>query len=269
MFESFPIWVNNIIESIILILICIVIYVVVLFVMNTSLKSLSPDSKDYSRKVTTGKLMTSSLKYVMVIVAFTGVLVVCGVEVGTIITGAGLLSIAIGFGAQNLVNDVISGLFIFFEKQYAVGETVEIDKFTGEVISLGFKSTVLQNWVGDIFIIGNGKINSVINYSQADSVAIVKVRVDEGTDLLHVQNIVEDKLPREIGVHDYFIEKPIYKGVTEISSLGIQIMITVKTKPMRHFEGERVVRQEIIKLFEKEQIKFSYPKIKYEGEKNV
>ncbi len=269
MFESLPVWLNNLIEVIVFIVICFIIYAIVSAILRTSLKKLPSNSKDYNRKVTTGKLANSSFKYVMVLATFIGILVICGVEISAIITGAGLLSIAVGFGAQSLVNDMISGLFIFFEKQYDVGDTVEIEGFTGEVISLGFKSTVLQNWVGDIFVIGNGKINSLINFSQANSVALVKVRVEEGTDFVKLQNVVESTLADVLSKYDYFVEAPIYKGVSSISSSGIQVLITAQTEPMRHFEAERVIRQSLIDIFESENIKFSYPKVEYKGEKNV
>ncbi|MFV0424431.1 MAG: mechanosensitive ion channel family protein [Bacilli bacterium] len=269
MFNDFPAWLSRVIVIFIFIVVCIIIYFVTSWIFRLSLKRLSPSSKDYNRKVTTGKLINSSLKYLFLIIVFIGILIICGVKLSAIITGAGLLSIAVGFGAQSLVNDVISGLFIFFEKQYDVGDTVQVEGFTGEVISLGFKSTVLQNWVGDVFIIGNGKINSVTNYSQANSVALVKVRVESDTDFSRLPQIIEASLAGVVREFDYFTEAPVYKGVTEINSSGIQIMITAQTKPMRHFEAEREIRKSLIDIFEKEHIQFSYPKIEYKGVKNV
>lgn len=269
MFESLPVWLSNTIEIAIFIVVSLIIYAIISSILKASLNRIPESAKDYNRKVTTAKLINSSFKYVMVLVGFIGILVICGVELSAIITGAGLLSIAIGFGAQSLVNDMISGMFIFFEKQYDVGDTVEIEGFTGEVISLGFKSTVLKNWLGDIFVIGNGKINSLINYSQANSVALVKVRVEADTDFIRLQSIVESTLANVLTQYDYFIEEPIYKGVSSISSSGVQVLITAQTEPMRHFEAERVIRQSLIEIFEAEKIKFSYPKIEYKGEKNV
>lgn len=264
-----PGWVNNLIESIIISVIFFVIYVIASFIIRDSIKKLGPHLKDYNRKVTTAKLLNSSLKYIMFIAAFIGILVVCGVQVSAIITGAGLLSIAFGFGAQSIVSDVLSGLFIFFEKQYDVGDTVQIEGFTGEVVSLGFKSTVLKKWTGDIFVIGNGKINSVINYSQANSVAVVNVKVEADSDFDKIQKLVNTSLANIVKEYDYFTENPEYKGINEISSSGMKILITAQTKPMRHFEAERVIRRCLIDIFEKENIKFSYPKIEYKGDANV
>lgn len=264
-----PSWVNNIIESIILSFVMVIIYAIISFTVKSGLKRLNPNMKDYHRKLTTGKLLNSSAKYIVAIFTFIGILVVCGVKISAIITGAGLISIAVGFGAQSIVSDVLSGLFIFFEKQYDVGDTVKIESFTGEVVALGFKSTVLKNWMGDIFVIGNGKINSVINYSQSNSMAIVKVKVEATTDFNKVKDLVETTLAKLIKEYDYFTEDPIYKGISDISSSGMQIMITAQTEPMRHFEAERVIRRCLVDIFEKEKIKFSYPKIEYKGDINV
>ncbi len=269
MFDSLAWWVIDIITSCLFTVVCLVAYMVITKVSKISVDSLSPEVKDYSRKVTTARLINSSVKYATCIIVIIGLLIIWGVEPSAIITGAGLLSIAVGFGAQSLVNDMISGMFIFFEKQYDVGDTIEIDGFAGEVISLGFKSTVLQNWLGDIFVIGNGKINSLINYSQADSVALVEVKVESTTDFDKLKEVVENSLARIVLANDYFVSAPVYNGVTRINASGVQIRITAQTQPMRHFEGERAIRQALIDVFEKENIKFSYPKIEYKGEKNV
>ncbi len=269
MLDSLPWWVVDIIFSCLFTLVCIIAYAIIMKVSKISISNLSPDVKDYNRKVTTAKLINSSLKYAITIIVIVGLLIIWGVESSAIITGAGLLSIAVGFGAQSLVNDMISGLFIFFEKQYDVGDTIEIDGFVGEVISLGFKSTVLQNWLGDIFVIGNGKINSLINYSQANSVALVEVKVEASTDFAKLKQVVDTSLTSIVSVHDYFIGAPQFVGITRINASGVQIRITAQTEPMRHFEAERAIRQGLIEVFEKENIKFSYPKIEYKGEKNV
>ncbi|MFV0499844.1 MAG: mechanosensitive ion channel family protein [Bacilli bacterium] len=269
MLDGFPLWLKRVIIILMFIIVSTLIYSIFSFCFKLSLKKLSPNHKDYNRKMTMGSLIISSFKYLMVIIVIIGILVICGVKVSAIITGAGLVSIAVGFGAQSLVNDVISGMFIFFEKQYDVGDTVMIEDFTGEVTSLGFKSTVLKNWVGDIFVIGNGKINSIINYSQANSVALVKVKVNHDTDFDNLRKVVESSLLKIMNEVDYITQNPIYKGVTEITSSGVQIMITAQTEPMRHFEAERIIRKELIEIFDKENIEFSYPKIEYRSEKNV
>ncbi len=269
MFEDLPNWLSVSIEIAVLLVVSMIFYIVLSQIFKRSLAKLSPSVKDYNRKITAGNLFISSLKYFVVVIVVVGILVICGVEVGAIITGAGLLSIAIGFGAQSLVNDVISGFFIFFEKQYDVGDVVLVEGFTGEVISLGFKSTVLQNWLGDVFVIGNGKISSVTNFSQANSMAIVKVKVEPTTDFNKLQQVIEDALKAVVSDYDYFVGYPEYKGVNAISSSGIQVLVTAQTQPMRHFEAERVIKKALLDLFESEQIKFSCPTIEYKGARHV
>ncbi len=244
----------------------LIIYAIAKFILKKQLDKLDATIKNYNRKVTANKLLQSSLKYVVVLLYFIVILVVLGVPVTTIVTSAGLFSIALGFGAKSLVEDFITGFFIFFEKQYDVGDTVEINDFKGIVISLGFKSTVLQNWLGDIFVIRNGMIDNVINYSQENSVAVVELKVVEETNLEKVELLVNDKLNEMINRSDLFIGNVEYKGVSNISLNGITIVLTALVYPMKNIEAERVIRKKILQLFVENNIVLSKPLIEIKGE---
>lgn len=109
---------------------------------------------------------------VSVVIYFLAILEICKVVLNinpaTVIAATGVVGVGISFGAQNLVKDMISGFFILFENQYAVGEIVTIGAFTGKVVSLGVRSTRLQNEDGDLFMINNGAVATVVNHSRSD-----------------------------------------------------------------------------------------------------
>ncbi len=264
-----PIWAEKIVLIVITLLIAIATNYIVKFIAYKSVDVLPKNTKKYYRSLTTAKLLVNTTKYLIVFTVIISLLLIAGTDVDTVITGIGFFSIALGFGAKSLVEDCIAGLFIFFEEQYDVGDTIQIDDFKGEVVSLGFKSTTLRNWLGDIYTIGNGKIQYVINYSQANSVAVVKIKLGLDTDLNKLEEISKEQLGYVKETFDLFIENPIYNGITQASSTGMEVMYTAFTKPMRNVEGERVLRRELLRLFENNSIGLSTPKVEFKGEANV
>lgn len=246
-----------------------IIYAIAKRSMIKQLELLSVDSHNYHRKVTANKLLQSSFRYILFAVYLIVVLVVFGVSVTTIITSAGLFSIALGFGAKSLVEDCISGFFIYFEEQFNVGDTVEIDGFKGVVLSLGFKSTVLKNWLGDVLVIRNGKIETVINYSVENSVAVVELKVDRDTDMVYFENLVNNELNKKLNRDDLFIDDVVFSGVSGITQTSAVVIITANVYPMKNIEAERVIRRECLKLINKSDVKLASPRVEFVGDNHV
>ncbi len=264
---------QGILYYIIAIIIATAVIVAIFYIMKffayRTLKLIPETAKNYHRQLTATKLFINTAKYILAVVYMITVALIFGIDVNTIITSIGFVSVALGFGAKSLVEDCIAGLFIFFEKQYDVGDTIEVNGFKGEVTALGFKSTTLRNWTGDIYITGNGKIESVINYSQADSVAVIKLRVDVNTDLSYLETVINKNIVSACKDYHIFIEEPEYKGVTDIDSTGVEIMVTALTKPMGNIEGEKLLRKEVLNIFNNNSILLSYPKLQIKGESHV
>lgn len=120
-------------------------------------------TKRGNRSTTVGQLIISVLKYGLAIVGLFLILSAWGVETPTLLASAGIIGLAISFGAQSLIADVLSGLFIIFEKQFTVGDIIEIGDFRGEVIEIGIRVTKYVNIAGDIKTINNSEIRSAIN----------------------------------------------------------------------------------------------------------
>src|SRR5699024_5251174 len=102
-----------------------------------------------------------------------------GLPIGSLLAGAGVAGLAIGFGAQNLVRDVISGFFIVFEDQFSIGDYVEVSGAEGTVEEIGLRTTKVQSWTGEQNVIPNGNITQVINYSIHNGLAIVDINRSE------------------------------------------------------------------------------------------
>jgi len=123
-------------------------------------------SQKEKRAKTLGHVVVASGNIIIYIVVLLMVLNLFGVDIRPILAGLGVLGLAIGFGAQSLVKDFVSGLFILTENQYGIGDKVKIGNFEGEVIRITMRSTVLRNDEGKTFYISNGLIKDVINLSQ-------------------------------------------------------------------------------------------------------
>ncbi len=123
-------------------------------------------SRREKRAETLGHIIVATGNIVIYVVITVMVLSLFGVDIRPILAGAGVIGLAIGFGAQSLVKDFVSGLFILVENQYAIGDNVKIGSFEGQVVRITMRSTVLRNAEGKVYYISNGSIKDVINMSQ-------------------------------------------------------------------------------------------------------
>jgi len=123
-------------------------------------------SREEQRADTLGQILLSTGNIVIYIVILFMVLNLFGVDIRPILAGAGIIGLAIGFGAQSLVKDFVSGLFILVETQYGIGDEVKIGSSEGKVIKITMRSTVLKDKTGNTYYISNGTINNVVNLSQ-------------------------------------------------------------------------------------------------------
>jgi small-conductance mechanosensitive channel len=135
------------------------------------------------RQKTLLKLIQNVISYVVYFAAILAVLSEFDIDVKGIIAGAGVIGLAVGFGAQSLVKDIITGFFIIFEDQFSVGDYVKIGTFEGTVEEIGLRTTKIKSFTGEVSILPNGTIAQVINYSVRNSIAIVDVTVSIEKDL--------------------------------------------------------------------------------------
>ena len=129
------------------------------------IKFKGPIRKGERREQTLHRLLENALSYVIYFSAILAILQEINIDVKGLLAGAGVLGLAVGFGAQSLVKDVISGFFILFEDQFSVGDYVKIGTAEGRVEEIGLRTTKIKNFTGELFILPNGTITQVVNYS--------------------------------------------------------------------------------------------------------
>ncbi len=172
-----------------------------------------------------------------------------GVAIGPLLASAGIVGVALGFGAQTLVKDYLAGIFIVIENQFGVGDVVDIDGVTGTVTDVGLRVTRLRGLDGATVWLRNGEILRVRNRSQGYSVAIVDIPVAYDTDMNLAQRVVEEAL-RNFAFDDGLIEEPTFAGVESVSGEAIFLRIIARTTPQALMPVQRELRLALKNAFD-------------------
>ena len=211
------------------------------------------------RSETLHKLVKSAVRYTIYFIAFFQVLSILGVNTTSIVASAGIASVAIGFGAQSLVKDIISGFFIILEGQFDVGDNIKIYNQAafiagGYVMSLGLRSTKIRSKDGEVYFIPNGTINQVVNYSLMYNLALVElpIKIDESIEK------IEERVNKVIGnannskeYHDllYKNDKLHIDYIEKIADNVVTIHVIGKAKVGKKNEIETRLRRDFYKEF--------------------
>lgn len=213
------------------------------------------------RVLTVSKLANSVIKYILWFVVFLMIMKVIGVDVTPFLASAGVVGLVFGFGAQEIVRDFISGFFIIFEGSLDVGDVIEADGFKGTVLSLGLRTTVIENWLGEVKTINNGNLSGFINYSKNNSLALVDFGVAYNTDLEKLKALMVDFVESANAKYDVIIEVPKFLGVIELAESSINMRLIAKTSTMQHFQVERDLRKDIVEYLTKNNIEIPFPQV--------
>ncbi|MDB0579343.1 mechanosensitive ion channel family protein [Salinicoccus roseus] len=186
--------------------------------------------------------------------------------VRTLLAGAGVVGLAIGFGAQSLVKDMITGFFIILENQFDKGDFVRVNTSgttvaEGEVLSLGLRASKIQGWEGELFIIPNGTINEVVNFSRYNAISMLDMNVSVEEDLDAVENILEQFFEARWQEEEMLVSKPEILGLQGIENGEAIIRVMLETQPMEHFGVTRRMRKAIKNHLEDKGIYISVPKM--------
>lgn len=161
------------------------------------------------------------------------ILSVLGIPVGTLIAGAGIVSVALGLGAKGLVSDIITGLFILIEQQYAVGDTVKIGDITGKVKAVGLRTTQIQASDGTLSFIPNRNISIVSNMSRNNMLALINVYINPQQDIAKMERIIS-AINDDLDLVKYpdiiAGQKPVLNGTVDMGNGAIAIQVQIKTR---------------------------------------
>jgi small-conductance mechanosensitive channel len=225
------------------------------------IRTKSPLRVSERREATLTRLLDNILTYVIYFIAFIMVLEVFTIDVTALLAGAGVAGLAIGFGAQNLVRDVITGFFIIFEDQFSVGDYIRTGTFEGTVEEIGLRITKIKSFTGEIHIIPNGSIIEVTNYSIANSVAIVDISIAYEGDISKAEKVIQDLLVELPAQYEDMVTTPELLGVQMLGASDVVLRIVSEVKPMRHFAMSRVLRKEIKMRLDANGIEIPFPRV--------
>ena len=223
--------------------------------------------KKNSRSETVGTILRSMMNYLAILIAVFLILSAWGVETRTLLAGAGILGLALSFGAQSLIEDVISGLFLIFEKQFQIGDVIQIGDFRGTVLEIGIRVTKFEDLNGDIKIVNNSDIRGAINTSSDLSAAICDISISYSADLVKVEQIIKDNLNEIKSKIPDIMDGPYYRGVQELGSSSVVIRIYSRTHEKKKYQVTRDLNREMKLLFDKQGIEIPFPQVVVHQEK--
>jgi len=214
------------------------------------------------RSETMGSLLKSIVSIAIFAIAVITALAEIGLPVGPLIASAGIVGVALGFGAQSLVKDFLSGIFMIFEDQYGVGDVVDLGEAIGTVEAVGLRVTRLRDVEGVVWYVRNGEILRVGNQSQNWARTVIDVPVSHEQDLYAVQKVLRDvahELWQDEDFTKVIIEEPEVWGVQEMTPDWIIVRVTLKTAPLEQCAVAREMRERIKARFDHEHIELARP----------
>jgi small conductance mechanosensitive channel len=205
------------------------------------------------RARTIGSVLRSTISVIVLTIAAIMVLDVFGVALGPILASAGIVGVAVGFGAQNLVRDFLSGMFMLLEDQYGVGDVVDLGEASGAVEAVGLRITTLRDINGTVWYVRNGEILRVGNKSQGYAVAVVDLPVahsadiGEATELL--RRVSQEVVERE-GIKEQVLEPVEVLGVDRVGPEGVTLRMIVKVQPGQQWAVQRALNAALTDAFD-------------------
>ena len=213
------------------------------------------------RAVTLGTLLQSTAGYVVWAIAGIMVLSEVGLDIGALIATAGIAGLAIGFGAQTLVKDVIGGIFLLFDDILHVGDLVTIDGHTGTIEEIGVRLIKLRKFDGELVMIPAGEVRTFGNKSVQWARAIVPVGLSYGQDVDAILPVMERVATEWVAEHEDIVldESPQVQGLMDFCDSSVTARAVVRVKPGEQYAAERELRQRLKRAFDAKGIEIPFP----------
>ncbi len=239
--------------------------VAVRFLYRRLLRILERSAMDAERRQQFVTLMGALrwLLYVL-IVSIAGVMVLDNfVDIGPLLAGAGVAGLAISLAAQTLIQDLIGGIIILLENQYAVGDAIQVGDVAGTVEKLTLRATYLRDLQGQLHIVPNGMVRIVSNKTKDWSRAVVEIGVAYEEELERVLTVLEQAVTeaaQDPQIAPYLLDVPTVTGPISLDDWAVKVRVMVKTEPGKQWTVGRVLRQRILEICAREQIVLPYPR---------
>lgn len=220
-------------------------------------------SLDDKKAKTVGAILYSILRYSVYFFGVFSIIATISPRIGaTSLTFAGIGGVAVGFGAQSLIKDIINGFFILFEDQFTVGDYINIDDKGGIVESLELRVTKIRDFNGDLYIIPNGLITKVTNHSRGNIRIVVEVDIAYDENVDNAIQVISDLCEKFKDENECVTEGPAVLGVSAFKEGGVSIKVAGKTKPMMQWDAEMKLRKEVREALKSANISINYPKLR-------
>ncbi len=212
------------------------------------------------RAETLEALLCSLLTYVVFFLAGVTILQIFNVNTGAILASAGILGLAVGFGAQSLVKDVISGFFIIFEDQFSVGDYVIVEGVEGTVEEIGLRTCKVRRWTGQLEVLPNGSITRVTNYNRGQMLALVIIRIAYEEDIDKAIAVLQQECEAAHREMEAILDLPRVEGIIELADSSVNIRVTAPALPANYWSVERELRRRFKCALDRAGIEIPYPR---------
>ncbi len=206
-------------------------------------------------------LLSSFAKYLGAIVLIFAILGTLGIDTAVLLASAGILSLIVGLGAQPLIEDIFAGIFIVFEHTFEIGDIIIVDGFRGTVKEMGIRTTKIEDAGGDVKVINNSDIRTLINMTSKLSTAVCDVSISYSDDIEKVEKVLKDNLGQIKNKYKAIINGPEYVGVQSLSDSAVVIRITAECNEMMRYQVQRDINREIKIIFDKNNITIPFPQV--------
>nr|WP_034681325.1 mechanosensitive ion channel family protein [Caldalkalibacillus mannanilyticus] len=248
----------------------IAIYIVARVIVSVTRKAVEkvfqermtgPVSLTEKRSKTLTSLVNNIIKNVVYFIAILLILGELNFQLAPLLAGAGVLGLAIGFGAQNLVRDVITGFFIIYEDQFAVGDFIGTGKYQGTVQEIGLRITKIKEWTGQVHMLPNGSITEVTNFSKENSMMVLDIGIAYEQKISHAEQVLEEILAEIYEQEENMVAPPTIIGVQDLAASEVILRVAAECKPMTHWAIARNLRKKIKDRFDEKGIEIPYPRL--------
>ena len=230
--------------------------------LEPTLEERLEEQRRMKRSGTVRAVLNSGLTVLVLATTLMSLLTVFGVPVGPLIASAGIVGVALGFGAQSLVKDLLSGLFMLIEDQYGVGDIVDVGPATGVVEDVGLRAVRLRSLDGTVWYVPNGEITRVGNRTRLWSRAIIEVRFAYDTDIEAARQAMFDAVEaarENPDVAAAILDEPEVPGIEEMAFNSVMVRLLLQVHPATQWTVQREVRRQMRRIFAERGIQLAVP----------
>lgn len=214
------------------------------------------------RQETLRRMFMNALRYALVIVGIIWGLMIFGVDTGAIFASVGIVTLVVSLSAESLFADMFTGIFILVEDQYHVGDIISIDGFRGRVVSLGIRTTRIEDDGGNVKIINNADIRNVMNLSNKVSFSICDISMSYGESIERAEAVIAEAMPKiQAKYPDIFEHGLQYAGVQSLSASSVDLRVLARVSEANIYKGRRLLNREMKIAFDEAGIEIPFPQL--------